>query len=71
MPFVQGDLDKIDAAIASGVRKVTFADGRSKEYQNLDQMLAARDVISGSVAGPVNTAARRKRRLIIGRVGRW
>lgn len=70
MAFQQSDLDGLDAAIATGVRKVTFADGRSTEYQNLDQMLAARDLIAGEVAGPGNTAARRRRRVIIGRVGR-
>ncbi len=70
MPFQQGDLDRLDAAIGSGLRKVTFADGRSTEYQNLDQMLKARDVIAGEVAAPVDRAARRRRRVIVGRVGR-
>jgi hypothetical protein len=45
MAWEQADLDKVDAAIASGIRSVTFADGRRTEYQNLDQMLAARRVI--------------------------
>ncbi|MGO4167853.1 phage head-tail joining protein [Novosphingobium sp. YAF33] len=70
MAFQQSDLDGLDAAIATGVRKVTFADGRSTEYQNLDQMLTARDLIANEVAAPINTAARRRRRVIIGRVGR-
>lgn len=42
MAWSQTDLDKIDAALANNVRKVTFADGRTVEYQNADQMLAVR-----------------------------
>lgn len=49
MAFVQADLDRINTAIASGIRKVTFEDGRSREYQNLDQMLAAKRVIEAEV----------------------
>ncbi len=49
MAWQQSDLDKLNAAIASGVRAVTFADGRKTEYQNLDQMLAARRVISAEL----------------------
>lgn len=70
MAFQQGDLDRLDAAIGSGLRKVTFADGRSTEYQNLDQMLKARDMIAGEVAAPVDRALRRRRRVIVARVGR-
>jgi hypothetical protein len=70
MAFQQSDLDRIDAAIGSGIRKVTFADGRSTEYQNLDDMLKARDLISDEVAAPVDRVARRRRRVIVGRVGR-
>lgn len=70
MAFQQGDLDRIEAAIGSGLRKVTFADGRSTEYQNVADMLKARDLIATSVAAPVDHAARRGRRVIIGRVGR-
>ncbi len=70
MAFQQSDLDRIDGAIGSGLRKVTFADGRSTEYQNLDQMLAARDLIAGEIARPGDRTARRRRRIIVGRVGR-
>lgn len=49
MAWSQSDLDKIDAAIASGVKSVTFADGRQKMYQNVDQMLAARRVIEAQL----------------------
>lgn len=43
--YTEADLASVRAAIVSGVRKVTFADGRSTEYQNLDQLLAAEKVI--------------------------
>lgn len=49
MAYQQSDLDRLDAAIASGVRAVTFADGRKTEYQNLDQLLAARKVIAAQI----------------------
>lgn len=70
MAFQQGDLDRLDTAIASGVQQVTYADGRTVRYQNLDQMLAARGVIAGEVAAPVNAASRQRRRVIVARVGR-
>jgi hypothetical protein len=36
-------------AITSGVRSVTFADGRRTEYQSLDHMLAAEKVIAAAL----------------------
>lgn len=71
MAFTQSDVDALQAAIAGGVRKVTFADGRSTEYQNLDQMLAALTVMRGDVAKGSNAGGRHSRRIIIGRVGRY
>jgi len=67
MAFQQSDLDKIDAAISSGVRSVTFADGRRTEYQNVADMLRARDMIRGEVDAASSTG--RRRRLTILRVG--
>lgn len=49
MAYTQTDLDKVRNAISSGVRKITFADGRSTEYQNLDQLLAAEKVIAAQL----------------------
>lgn len=71
MAFTQADVDAMQVAIGSGVRKVTFADGRSTEYQNLADMLAALKVMRDDVAKASNAAARNSRRLIIGRVGRF
>ncbi|MCK0531460.1 phage head-tail joining protein [Sphingobium agri] len=43
--WTQADLIAVRKAIASGVRSVTFADGRKTEYHSLDQLLAAEKVI--------------------------
>lgn len=71
MAFTQADVDAMQVAIGSGVRKVTFADGRSTEYQNLADMLAALKVMRDDVAKAGNAATRNSRRLIIGRIGRY
>lgn len=68
MAFTESDLDRINTAIASGIRSVTFADGRRREYQNLDQLIAARDAIRADLAG--QSSGHGRRRLIIGRVRR-
>ncbi|HEV7658823.1 MAG TPA: hypothetical protein VGO55_03155 [Allosphingosinicella sp.] len=57
MAWVQADLDRIEAAIASNVRSVTYADGRKVEYHNLDQMLAVRRVISAQLQMAAESAA--------------
>jgi hypothetical protein len=50
MSYQQSDLDRLNQAIASGIRSVTFADGRRTEYQSLDQLLAAKAVIQSELA---------------------
>lgn len=50
MAWSQPDLDRIDAALSNNLRKVTFADGRTVEYQNADQMLAVRRAIKAELA---------------------
>ncbi len=69
MAFTQADVDSMQAAIGSGVRKVTFADNRSTEYQSLADMLAALAVMRADVA-KANAPSGNGRRLIIARVGR-
>lgn len=49
MAYTDADLATIRKAISSGTRKVTFADGRSHEYQNLDQLIAAEKVIDAAL----------------------
>ncbi len=41
MSWTQSDLDKIDAAIARGMRRVTYAD-HTVEYQTTQDMMTAR-----------------------------
>jgi len=68
MAFKQSDLDTLDAAIASGILQVTYADGRSVRYQTGADMLKARETIAGLIAG-ANSAGRRRRMTVL-RVGR-
>lgn len=42
MAWQQSDLDALEAAIGSNVRKVTFADGRSREFHSPAEMLEVR-----------------------------
>lgn len=53
--LTQADLDKLDRAIASGVRRVTYSTG-TVEYQSIDDMMKARAFISGELsAGSAKT----------------
>lgn len=47
--WTQSDLAAVRSAISSGVRSVTFADGRRTEYHSLDQLLAAERVIDAAL----------------------
>lgn len=47
--LTQADLDKLDKAIAAGVRRVTYSSG-TVEYQSLDDMMKARAFIAGEIA---------------------
>ena len=61
MAFQPADLEKIDAAILSGVKKVTFADGRATEFHSLDEMRRLRADIKaelGASASLVNPRVR-------------
>lgn len=49
MAWQQADLDRLDTAIANNVRKVTYADGRSVEYHDADQMLKVRATIKAEL----------------------
>lgn len=48
--YTEADLATVQAAISSGVRRVTYADGRAVEYHSLDQLLAAEKVIQSQLA---------------------
>lgn len=49
MAWAQEDLDRIDRAISSNIRRVKYADGREVEYQSVREMLAARQVIKAEI----------------------
>ena len=69
MAYSQTDLDKIDAAMTSGTRSVTFADGRKVENYDLDQLRRLRADVKAELAASSSQVGRR-RRFIVGRVGR-
>jgi len=70
MDWTQSDLDKLRAAAASGIRRVTFADGRSTEYQNLDQLLSAIGTVESALSSQERGTQRRRRTTVL-RVGRY
>ncbi len=47
--WAASDLATVRSAISSGIRSVTFADGRRTEYHSLDQLLAAERVIEAAL----------------------
>ncbi|MPT48262.1 MAG: hypothetical protein E2598_07540 [Sphingobium sp.] len=59
MAWSSDDLTRLDAAIASGLRSVTYADGRKKEYQSLSEMMAARRVMAAEIKMQTSAKARR------------
>lgn len=56
MALTQSDLDSLDSAIASGVLEVRL-EGRLFKYQTMDDLLKAREYVSGVV----NSAGRSQR----------
>jgi hypothetical protein len=64
MAWTQTDLDRLDAAIASNVRTVTYADGRTVTYQDVDKMLQLRMTMRGEVIGDAARATPRTRTII-------
>lgn len=51
MAWVQADLDAINAAIATGARRVRFQT-HEVEYHSIDQLLKARDKIVAELTPP-------------------
>lgn len=51
MPLTQTDVDTIKRAIVSGVKSVTFADGRRVDYQSVEEMKQALAMAQADVAG--------------------
>jgi len=68
MAWQQSDLDRLDAAMSSGVKKVTFADGRSREFQDLGEMTKLRTLMKAELAEASSQVA--PRRTVVARFGR-
>jgi hypothetical protein len=54
MAFTSDDLASIDSAIAGGELVIRTADGRMVQYRTIDELKAARALISGQLAGTVS-----------------
>lgn len=68
MAWTQSDLDAVDAALKNGIRKVTFADGRSREYQSTSEMLTLRGQMKAELAAAASQVA--PRRITVARIRR-
>ena len=62
MAFTEADLLTLRTAMASGIKRVTFADGRTTEYQNADAMTAAYKLAKAEVDMAATVASGRTRR---------
>lgn len=51
MAYTQADLDRIEAAIATGTLRITH-NGKTTEFRSLDEMIRVRDLIRKTVKGP-------------------
>ncbi|OJY68693.1 MAG: hypothetical protein BGP16_05520 [Sphingobium sp. 66-54] len=60
--YTEADLQRIRGAIARGIKSVTFADGRKREYHSLTEMLAAEKVIAAAVEIQTEAVGGRGRR---------
>jgi len=69
MAYQQSDLETLDARILSGVKKVSFADGRSTEFNTLDEMRRLRADIKAELAAAA-TQVTPRRRFSVGRMVR-
>ena len=58
--WTKSDLDRLDAAIATGAKSVQFGSGDNAhrtEFRTLDEMLSIRRLIVASVAGGISTTS--------------
>lgn len=61
MAWTQTDLDKLSAAIAEGIKSVTYADGRKVEYQTVADMRALRNDMKAELAAAASQVTPRTR----------
>jgi hypothetical protein len=65
--WTQEDLDRVQEALASGERSVTFADGRKLEYQTTAELLKLRTQIKAEITA--SNPARPVRYATVARMG--
>lgn len=68
MAWTQPDIDAVDTALKNGIKKVTFADGRSREYQSTEEMLKLRTQMKAELAASASQVS--PRRVTVGRITR-
>lgn len=66
--WTQADLDAVQTALATGQRRVRFADGREIEQQTTKDLLALRQQIKAELA--TTATAKPLRRATVARMGR-
>lgn len=58
MAFTSADLEAIDRAIASGELTIRSADGKMVTMRSMDELLAAKATISGSLTNAASATPR-------------
>ncbi len=64
MAFSATDMIAVERAIATGVLRVQFADGRRVEYNSVPDLMRARDLIRNELAMESATPPARLRRVV-------
>lgn len=57
MAYIQTDLDRLDAAIASGALSVEYG-GRKRVFRSVDDLLKARSFVAAQLSGRTNRRIR-------------
>lgn len=68
MAWTQSDLDAVDTALKAGKKRVTFADGRTIEYQSTSEMLSLRSKMKEEIAASASQV--KPRRVTVARMRR-
>lgn len=67
MAYTQTDIDRLKKAMAAGVRKVMYSDGRSHEFFSMAEMQAQLTRMENEVAGASASGVSRSVVMIPGR----
>lgn len=61
MAWSQSDLDKLSEALAAGIQRVRYSDGREVTYQTTADMLKVRDQMKAELAAAASQINPRRR----------